>query len=263
MFVKKYKPYTPSMRFKSVVDKRYLSNYSFKLLSFFNYRSIGKSKGRIICRFRHKQIKKSMNFIDFFRNTHLNIPFQVLLMKYDSYRTSFVALCSSFNGIYTNFLSSENLFIGSFLYNWNKFFGFLSEGDSLSLIEMPFGSVFFHVEKNYSKGAQIARSAGTSCYFINKFDDLNKALVELPSGKRVYVSLSVRATVGICSNSKHKHICYGNAGKSFFLGKKPHTRGVAMNPVDHPHGGGEGKKSGRSCPYSPWRKHRLFKKTHG
>lgn len=260
MFIKVYKPYTPSMRFKSTLDKSYFSNHDINCLSKTVYRAIGKSKGQIVCRFRHKKIRKKLTVIDFFRNTHLNTPFKVILMKYDCFRTAFVSLCCSFNGIHTHILASDSIHLGSVVFNWSTFTGYLHEGDHLSLLEMPFGSLFFNVELHSSKGGQLAKSAGTSCYFINKFEHLNKALVELPSGKRINISLSCHATVGISSNKRNKYICLGNASRSFYLGRRPHTRGVAMNPVDHPHGGGEGKKSGRSCPYSPWRKQPLFKK---
>jgi large subunit ribosomal protein L2 len=258
--MKTYKPYTPSMRFKSVLDKSYFSNYNIHFLSKYTCRAIGKSKGKIVCRFKHKKVKKKITIIDFFRNKHANTPFKVVLMKHDCFRTAFVSLCCSFNGVYAHILASDGLNFGSVVFNWSNFTGYLHEGDHISLLEMPFGSLFFNVELCGNKGGQVAKSAGSSCYFINKFDNLNQALIELPSGKRINISLSCNATVGFASNKRNKYICLGNASRSFYLGKRPHTRGVAMNPVDHPHGGGEGKKSGRSCPYSPWRKQPLFKK---
>lgn len=260
MFLKKSKPYTPSMRHTILVDKRFLGNNVINKLKKKKKNSSGRNKeGHITVR-RKKGRKIRWNLIDYKRNLNINIPSYVQYLLYDSSRSSFIALICSKNGVFSNIISSKGLFVGSIVYNRNEFKGLVSEGDHMSLKDIPFGMFFFNVNQIIHSGFNISRAAGTKCLFINKLEEMNKGLVRIPSGKKIFLDLSVKATIGISSNIKHKFQSIGKAGRSMKNGKRPSVRGVAMNPVDHPHGGGEGKKSGRVCPFSPWRKQPFFKK---
>lgn len=263
MFLRKKKPYTPSMRFTILVDKSFLitSNY-LKCLRIKKKKKSGRNQtGRVTVRHKGNEKKRMYYYLDRVRDSNWNIPNKVIHLSFDSNRSSWISLIVSFNGIYSLILSSYGLFEGSIIYNWKRQYGNVSLGDHLSLKEMPFGSFFFNLNKKNNIGYDIAKSAGTYCQFINKLEEENKALVRIPSGKRLILDMSMSGTVGVCSNKKHKYESLGKAGRKRNIGIRPTVRGVAMNPVDHPHGGGEGKKSGRTCPFSPWRKQPFFKKT--
>jgi len=261
MFLKKSIPFTPSMRFTSLVDKRLLSNYKIKFINSMHLKQNGiNNEGKKTVRHKGGFKKKKYINLDFFRDSNINIPHKVINICYDAYRSSFIALICSFNGVYSYILSSRGLFCGSLVFNRNNTVFNFSEGDHLFLKNIPFGMFFFNIERINNLGFSLSKSAGTYCQFINKIDDTNKALVRLPSGKRIYISLLLRGTLGTASNIKHRYENIGKAGRNRNKGIRPTVRGVAMNPVDHPHGGGEGKKSGRSCPFSPWRKQPFFKK---
>lgn len=262
MFLKKKKPYTPSMRFTVLVDKSFLVNTHYLIpLSTNKKKKSGKNNsGKQTVRHKGGEQKKRYYFLDRERNSNWNIPNKVLYLIYDSNRSSWISLVISWNGIYSFLLSSHGMFEGSVIYNWKKKYNTLSVGDHLSLREIPFGVFFFNLNKKNNIGFDIAKSAGTYCQFINKLEEENKALIRIPSGKRLIISMSMRATIGVCSNKRHKYEVMGKAGRNRNKGIRPTVRGVAMNPVDHPHGGGEGKKSGRRCPFSPWRRQPFFKK---
>ena len=262
MFLKRNKPYTPSMRFKMLVDKSILSNMYLKPLVTKKRKIQGiNNKGKKIVRHKGGEKKNFFLFIDFYREINYNVPHIVKFLCYDSNRSSFIALILSLNGVFSYILSSRGLFIGSKLYNWNdKNIGFISDGDHLMLKNIPFGMFFFNINKKFNLGYSIAKSSGTYCQFINKIFNTNKSIIRIPSGKKIILDMNLKASIGVCSNPMHKYENIGKAGRNRNLGIRPTVRGVAMNPIDHPHGGGEGKKSGRVCPFSPWRKQPFFKK---
>lgn len=213
------------------------------------------SNGRITSRHRSTGHKKRYRLIDFKRNK-FDIPAKVLTIEYDPNRTARIALISYADGEKRYIIAPDKLKVGDTIMNGKN--APLEVGNALPLENMPTGTVVHNVEMIPGKGAQLARSAGTSAQLVAKTDKY--ATLRLPSGEIRMVLVNCLATVGSTSNPDHFNVTIGKAGRNRWKGVRPQSRGVAMNPVDHPMGGGEGKASG-GHPRSPWGQFAKGKKT--
>lgn len=243
---------------------------AIKSLMFFSYKSIscGKKKisgrnntGSITCWHKGGSHKKTYKFIDFFRRESA-LVFIVCGFEYDPIRQTYVAIIMSrFLGktFFTRILAPKNLVIGSLLKNFS--FGAISfkVGNSYYLQDIPAGSLVHCIESRKLAGSKFVRAAGSFAQVIQK--SATAVLVKLPSGKLFSFSAFCRCTFGILSNENKNLVVLGKAGRSRWLGKRPTVRGVAINPIDHPHGGGEGKSQIGRHPVTPWGRLTKGKKT--
>jgi len=205
------------------------------------------SKGRITVRHQGGGHKKHYRVIDFKRNK-FNIEGLVKSIEYDPNRSAFIALIVYADGEKRYILAPDGLSVGSKIVSSNS--ADIKVGNSLELGSIPVGVLIHNVELQPSKGGQLARSAGVHVQFLGK--EGRFAILKMPSGEMRKVLLTCRATIGVVSNVDHSNVKLGKAGRNRWKGKRPSVRGVAMNPVDHPHGGGEGRSSGGRHPVSPW-----------
>lgn len=203
--------------------------------------------GRITSRFRGGGHKRRYRIIDFKRNK-IGVPAIVAEIEYDPNRTARLALLHYADGEKAYILAPDGLSKGDSVLSSAK--ADIRPGNSLPLSAMPTGTAIHNIEMKLGKGGQLVRSAGVSATLMAK--DGKFALVKLPSGEVRKIHSNCRATVGQVSNGEHKNAKLGKAGRSRWLGRRPHNRGVTMNPVDHPMGGGEGRTSGGRHPCSPW-----------
>jgi large subunit ribosomal protein L2 len=185
--------------------------------------------------------------IDFIRNKE-NVVARVESIEYDPNRTAFIALLVYADGEKSYILAPAGLKVGMEVMNGSK--AEIKVGNSMKIKDIPVGVTICNIELQPGRGAKLVRSAGQSAVLRNKEEKY--AQVKLPSGEVRMVNIECRATIGQVSNVDHMNIKLGKAGKKRYLGKKPHVRGVVMNPVDHPMGGGEGRTSGGGHPVSPW-----------
>jgi len=254
--MKKYNSITNSMRHVCIINKDILSktnSLSYLKVGLKNHAGRNNS-GSITVRTKGTRHKRKYLIVDN-RRTIYNIPSIIYSYEYDSNRSSFISLIVYKNNLCCYILSINNLFIGDIIYSYNnnnpKIY---IKGDRNKLLYLTTGSIIHNVEYLPYCGGIYIRSAGTFGKLLKKYYSLNKALIELPSKKQFYTSLHSFATIGIVSNKDYYKIKLGKAGRKRWLGYKPSVRGVAMNPVDHPHGGGEGKKSNPAFKRSPWGK---------
>jgi large subunit ribosomal protein L2 len=203
--------------------------------------------GRITARHRGGGHRRRYRQIDFKRNKS-GVPGQVVAIEYDPNRSANIALIHYVDGDKGYILCPDKLTIGEQVVSSAK--ADIKPGNCLRLQYIPVGTVVHNIEMKPGKGGQLARSAGTGAQLMAKEDDY--ALIRLPSGEVRRVHVRCRATIGRVGNSEHGNINLGKAGRSRHLGRRPKVRGVAMNPVDHPHGGGEGSTAGGRHPVTPW-----------
>ena len=249
MGIKKLKPNTPGTRFRS--------NFTFdeitktkpeKSLVVRLKKSGGRNNhGRVTARHIGGGHKRNYRIIDFKRDKH-GIPSKVFSIEYDPNRSARIALLHYADGEKRYILAPNGLRIGDSIVSGPG--SDISIGNALPLSEMPLGSDVHNVELKFGKGGQLGRSAGASLQLMAKEGDY--AQLKMPSGEVRMVRVECMATLGQVGNSENENISLGKAGRSRWLGRRPHVRGVAMNPVDHPMGGGEGKTSGGGHPVSPW-----------
>ena len=249
MAIIKLRPVTPGTRFRSNSSFEEITKDSpEKSLTVAIKKSGGRNNlGRVTSRHRGGGHKRRYRVIDF-RREKFGIPAKVFSIEYDPNRTSRIALLHYADGEKRYILAPEGLKVGATITA-----GTGSEiivGNALLLKEMPLGSFVHNVELKPGKGGQLGRSAGSSLQLLAK--EGNFAQLTMPSGEIRKVNLECMATYGIVGNAEQENISLGKAGRSRWLGIRPHVRGVAMNPVDHPMGGGEGKTSGGGHPVSPW-----------
>lgn len=239
--LKKYKPITPSMRHAILVNKSYLLRSNLKFLSTNYQPSAGRNHtGKITVRHLVGFTKKRFRYIDFYYNQY-NIPAKVLSIEYDPQRSAFINLLSYDNGYMAYKLSTHKIEVGQTLCvtrNVRFDIGYSSE-----LKYIPEGSLIHNIELRPDRGGSLVRAAGIYAILLSKKNGV--ATLKLPSKELKEVSWYCKATIGIVSNIYHRDQVLGKAGRSVRLGRKPVVRGVAMNPVDHPHGGGEGKRSNK------------------
>jgi large subunit ribosomal protein L2 len=207
------------------------------------------NNGRITSRFRGGGHKQRYRVIDF-RRTKTGVPAKVVGIEYDPNRSARIALLHYADGEKSYILAPANLEVGAEVISANS--ADLKPGNCLPLSEMPTGTQIHAVELHVGGGAKLGRSAGTSITLMAK--EGKWATLRMPSGEMRKVHAGCRATVGVVGNSEHKNIVWGKAGRTRWKGKRPHNRGVTMNPVDHPMGGGEGRSAGGRHPCTPWGK---------
>lgn len=249
MGIKSFKPITPGQRFKTVSDFQNITkNKPEKSLLTPVSKSGGRnSNGRVTARHQGGGHKRRYRIIDFKRNK-IGVLAKVASIEYDPNRTARIALLVYADGEKKYILCPDKLNVGDTVQSGPE--SEIKDGNTLPLAKIPVGLMIHAVEMKPLKGAQIVRSAGTSAQLLAK--EGHYALLKLPSGEVRKVPINCSATIGVVSNIDHMNISLGKAGRSRWLGKRPHVRGVAMNPVDHPMGGGEGKSSGGRHPSSPW-----------
>ncbi|MDE3269515.1 MAG: 50S ribosomal protein L2 [Pseudomonadota bacterium] len=205
--------------------------------------------GRITTRHQGGGHKRMYRIIDFKRNK-FEIPARVETIEYDPNRSSFIARLVYRDGERRYIIAPAQLKVGMTVLSSAA--APIKAGNTLPLSKIPFGTQIHNIEMKVGKGGQIGRGAGTACQLVGRVG--GQAQIKLPSGEMRRVAEGCLATIGAVSNSKHNNINYGKAGRRRWLGWRPTVRGVAMNPVDHPHGGGEGKTSGGRHPVTPWSK---------
>ena len=212
--------------------------------------------GRITVRFRGGGHKRRYRVIDFKRNK-FDMNATVERLEYDPNRTAFIALIRFEDGEKRYIIAPQRLSVGDVVVSGDKVD--VKPGNAMPLKNIPVGTVVHNVELKVGKGGQIARSAGTYVQLVGK--DQGYAQLRLSSGEVRIVRGECIATIGAVSNPDQQNVSYGKAGRMRWLGFRPHVRGVAMNPIDHPHGGGEGRTSGGRHPVTPWGKPTKGKKT--
>ena len=251
MGLKSYRPTTPTLRYKQISDKKELTAYKpYKPLTTCIKRSSGRSNaGEITSRRRGGGHKKVYRIIDFKRNEQ-NASCVVETIEYDPNRTARIALVKYENGSRQYIIAPNDIKVGDVLNAGDKASN--RPGNALPIKNIPLNSIIHNVELKPGKGAQIARSAGASAELVAK--DEKYCQIRLPSGEIRLILGECLAVIGQVSNVDHMNETSGSAGRSRWLGKRPSVRGVAMNPVDHPLGGGEGRTSGGRHPCSPWGK---------
>jgi large subunit ribosomal protein L2 len=258
MALKKFKPVTPSTRQLVIVDRSGLyKGKPVKGLTEGLVSSGGRNNyGRVTARFQGGGHKRAYRIVDFKRRK-LGVAGTIERLEYDPNRSAFIALVKYEDGELSYILAPQRLAAGDQVVAAES--ADVKPGNAMPLSAMPVGTIVHNVELKPGKGGQIARSAGTYAQLVGR--DQGWAILRLNSGEQRTVHGSCFATVGAVSNPDHGNINLGKAGRKRWLGKRPHNRGVSMNPVDHPHGGGEGRTSGGRHPVTPWGKPTKGKKT--
>ena len=249
MGLKTYKATTNGLRNMTSTDYRSLDKVEpYKPLTSALKRSGGRNNtGRITVRHIGGGTKRSYRKIDF-KRSKVDVPGRVEFVEYDPNRTSFIARIVYSDGERRYIIAPAGLEKGMVVVSSEK--ADVKVGNSMKLTNIPFGTTVHNIEMKPGKGGQIARAAGSSCQLVGKNNGY--AQLKMPSGEMRLVPESCRATIGSVSNGDHSNRKIGKAGKKRHLGVRPTVRGVAMNPVDHPHGGGEGRTSGGRHPVTPW-----------
>jgi large subunit ribosomal protein L2 len=252
MGIKTYKPITPGQRGRTgysfeelTTDKPYR-----KLLAPLKKSGGRNSDGRITIRFRGGGHKRKYRIIDFKRNK-FEIPGTIETIEYDPNRTSRIALVKYEDGDRRYILAPLGIKVGDRVISTDMEADILP-GNALRLKNIPVGTIIHNIEYKVGRGGQIARSAGAAATLMAK--EGSYALIKMPSGELRKIILECRATVGQLGNVENSNIKIGKAGRTRWKGKRPHVRGSCMNPIDHPHGGGEGKSKGGRIPVTPWGK---------
>ena len=259
MAIKSYKPTTPSRRnMTSNAFVEITTDKPEKSLLVAKNRTGGRNaQGKITVRHRGGGAKRKYRIIDFKRNKD-GIPARVATIEYDPNRSAFIALVVYADGEKRYILAPLGVKVGDVLVSGKD--ADIKPGNALPLLNIPVGTFIHNIELAAGKGGQMVRSAGTSAQLMAK--EGNYATLRLPSGEMRYVRIECRATIGTVSNTTHEIIKIGKAGRKRHMGIRPTVRGSVMNPVDHPHGGGEGKAPiGRPAPVTPWGKPALGYKT--
>jgi large subunit ribosomal protein L2 len=249
MPIKQYRPVTPTRRFQTTVSREEITKQRpEKSLLEPKKRSGGRTNhGEIAVRFRGGGHKKTYRVIDFKRDK-TGVPARVAAIEYDPNRSARIALLHYADGEKRYILQPSGLNVGMTVISGVD--ADILVGNALPLKNIPPGTVVHNIELKPGKGAQMARSAGTGAQLVSK--EGSWALLKLPSGETRRVIVDCMATVGQVGNLDHENTSSGKAGRTRWLGRRPHNRGVSMNPVDHPHGGGEGRTSGGRHPVTPW-----------
>jgi large subunit ribosomal protein L2 len=249
MAVKRIKPTSPGRRFQeySTFEEITRSEPEKSLLRVIKKKGGRNNNGRITCRHRGGGHRRHYRVIDFKRDK-IGIPAKVAAIEYDPNRSARIALLHYADGEKRYILAPVNLSVGDPIMAGPE--ADIKPGNSLPLKNIPLGTLIHNIELRLGKGGQIVRSAGTFAQLMAKED--RYAQVKLPSGEVRMVLLTCQATIGQVGNVVSENIALGKAGRKRRLGKRPRVRGVAMNPVDHPMGGGEGRSSGGRHPCTPW-----------
>jgi len=251
MPLRKYKPVTPGLRFKTLPTFEEITKDKPEESLIVTLKKKGgrNNYGRITCRYRGGGTKRYYRIIDFKRDK-LNIPAKVTSIEYDPNRSTRIALLNYSDGEKRYILAPLELKVGDSVMAGDEVE--IKPGNAMPLAKVPLGTMIHNVELRRGKGGQIARSAGGMAQLVAKEGEYGH--LRLPSGEIRLVRLECFGTIGQLSNIDHENISFGKAGRTRWLGRRPRNRGVAMNPVDHPMGGGEGKSSGGRHPTTPWGK---------
>ena len=259
MAVKTFKPYSAGRRFMTVSSfDEITTDKPEKSLTVRLTKTGGRNQqGKLTVRHRGGGHKRLYRIIDF-KRTKDGIPARVATIEYDPNRSARIALLNYADGEKRYILAPNGLKVGDVVESDAE--ADIKPGNALPLKNIPLGTIIHAVELKIGKGAQLVRSAGTSAQLMAKEGDY--ALLRMPSGEIRRVHVNCRATIGEVGNLEHENITIGKAGRSRWLGRRPETRGIAMNPNDHPHGGGEGRSPvGRKSPMTKWGKIAMGKKT--
>lgn len=251
MALKHFNPVTPSLRGTVLIDRSELfKGKPVKQLTEGKSHSGGRNNhGRITVRFRGGGHKQSYRMVDFKRRK-FNVPATVERLEYDPNRTAFLALLKYEDGELSYIIAPQRLKVGDTVVAGEKVD--IKPGNAMPLGAIPVGTIVYNIEMKPGAGGKIARSAGTYAQLVGK--DAGYAQIKLMSGELRLVRGECIAAIGAVSNPDNQNQHLGKAGRSRWLGRMPHNRGVVMNPVDHPHGGGEGRTSGGRHPVTPWGK---------
>ena len=249
MAIRKLKPVTPTQRFRTVADFSEITRTEPEksLLEPLSKKGGRNNRGRITVRHRGGGHKRRYRKIDFKRNK-FEVPAKVFSIEYDPNRSARICLLHYIDGEKRYILWPKGVQVGDPIVAGPT--APFNPGNALPLERIPLGTLVHNIELNIGKGGQMARSAGSFAQVMAKEGDY--VTLRLPSGEVRMVHSRCYATIGEVGNAEHENIVSGKAGRSRWLGKRPTVRGVAMNPVDHPHGGGEGRTSGGRHPVSPW-----------
>ena len=260
MALKQYNPTTPSRRGLVLVDRSALyKGEPVKKLTFGLIGTGGRNNhGRITARRRGGGHKRLYRIVDFKRRK-FDVPAVVERLEYDPNRTAFIALVRYADGEQSYIIAPQRLGIGDSVVSGQR--ADIKPGNAMPLNSIPIGTIVHNVEMKPGHGGQLARSSGTYVQFVGR--DQGYAILRLSSGEQRVVRGECMATIGAVSNPDHANIKLAKAGRKRWMGKRPSVRGVAMNPVDHPHGGGEGRTSGGRHPVTPWGKGTKGTKTRG
>jgi large subunit ribosomal protein L2 len=261
MAVKSFKPYAPGRRFMTVASfDEVTTDRPEKSLTERLHKHGGRNQqGRLTVRHQGGGHKRLYRIIDFKRNKD-GVPAKVATIEYDPNRSARIALLNYADGEKRYILAPNGLKVGDTVMSGEG--ADIKVGNALALKNIPVGTQVHNIEMKIGKGGQMVRSAGASAQLMAK--EGNSALLRLPSGELRKVHVNCKATIGQVGNLEHENITVGKAGRSRWLGIRPANRGVAMNPIDHPHGGGEGRSPvGRKHPVTPWGKHAVGAKTRG
>ncbi|MBV1703341.1 MAG: 50S ribosomal protein L2 [Hyphomicrobiales bacterium] len=258
MALKTYKPATPGLRQLVAIDRSGLHKGApVKKLTVGKSEKGGRNNtGRTTVRFRGGGHKQTYRIVDFKRRK-LDVSAKVERLEYDPNRTAFIALVSYPDGEQAYILAPQRLAPGDSVVAGEQVD--VKPGNAMPLANVPVGTIVHNVEMKVGKGGSLARSAGSYAQVVGR--DAGYVILRLNSGEQRLVLGRCFATIGAVSNPDHMNTKIGKAGRSRWLGRRPHNRGVTMNPVDHPHGGGEGRTSGGRHPVSPWGKPTKGKKT--
>jgi large subunit ribosomal protein L2 len=251
MALKHFNPVTPSLRGTILIDRAELwKGKPVKGLTEGKNSSGGRNNhGRITSRFRGGGHKQAYRIVDFKRRK-FDVAAVVERLEYDPNRTAFIALIKFADGELAYILAPQRLKVGDSVVSGLRVD--IKPGNAMPLAAIPVGTIIHNIELKAGAGGKMARSAGTFAQLVGK--DQGYAQIKLTSGELRIVRAECMASIGAVSNADHQNEQIGKAGRSRWLGRKPHQRGVVMNPVDHPHGGGEGRTSGGRHPVTPWGK---------
>ena len=252
MALKSFNPITPSLRGTILIDRSELwKGKPVKGLTEGKSHSGGRNNhGRITSRFRGGGHKQSYRIVDFKRRDKFGVPATVERLEYDPNRTAFIALLKYEDGELAYIIAPQRLKVGDTVMSAER--ADIKPGNAMPMTAIPVGTIIHNIEMKPGAGGKIARSAGTFAQLVGK--DAGYAQVKLMSGELRLIRAECMASIGAVSNPDNSNQELGKAGRNRWLGRKPHNRGVTMNPVDHPHGGGEGRTSGGRHPVTPWGK---------
>ncbi len=259
MALKTFRPITPSLRQLVLVDRSELwKGKPVKMLTEGLTGSGGRNNtGRVTARRMGGGHKRTYRLVDFKRRSKFDMPAVVERLEYDPNRTAFIALIKYEDGTLSYILAPQRLKAGDSVIAGERVD--VKPGNAMPLRNIPVGTIVHNVELKPGKGGQLARAAGTYLQIVGR--DQGYAQLKLPSGELRIVRGECMATIGAVSNPDEANVVIGKAGRNRWLGRRPSVRGVAMNPIDHPHGGGEGRTSGGRHPVTPWGKPTKGKKT--
>jgi len=258
MAIKRFNPNTPTLRYKTVLkSSEVTATEPYKPLLTYLKETAGRNNyGRITVRRRGGGHKRRYRIVDFRRNK-MNVPATVETIEYDPNRSANIALVCYADGARAYIIAPQGLQVGQKIVSGEKVE--IEVGNAAPIGTLPIGANVHNIELTLGRGGQLARSAGSFAVITGR--DGEYTIVKLPSGEARKIHSRCMATIGIVGNHEHELVSIGKAGRSRWLGRRPRVRGVAMNPVDHPLGGGEGKTSGGRHPVTPWGKPTRGKKT--